>query len=271
MAAPGRVELDADDVWAAASTVIAVLGRRARRRGLRVAALAASVSGDEAVMLDSDERPVGPTIMALDTRSADTARRWAATAGGERIYRITGLPVHPAHPLVRLLWLREHEPDRFRRIARVLCWEEYLALRLGLPPVSDPSVAARTMAWDIDAGRWSGELLTLAGLPVGLFPDVRPSGQAVGEVPAPLAQALSLPAGVVLATGGLDQAVATLGAGVTEPGHAMVGTGSWEALTALTALPPRDTTALRTSGMALGPFVVPARLAALAPRWEAGR
>jgi len=270
MPAPGRVELDADDVWAAASTVIVVLGRRARRRGLRVAALAASVSGDEAVMLDSDERPVGPTIMALDTRSADTARRWAATAAGERIYRITGLPVHPAHPLVRLLWLREHEPDRFRRIARVLCWEEYLAVRLGLPPVSDPSVAARTMAWDIDAGRWSGELLTLAGLPVGLFPDVRPSGQAVGEVPAPLAQALSLPAGVVLATGGLDQAVATLGAGVTEPGHAMVGTGSWEALTALTALPPRDTTALRTSGMALGPFVVPARLAALATQVGGG-
>jgi len=270
MPAPGRVELDHEDVWAAVSAVIANLGRRARRGGLRIAALAVSVSGDEAVMVDAEERPVGPAIMALDTRSADTARRWAATAGDERIYRITGLPVHPAHPLVRLLWLREHEPDRFKRIARVLCWEEYLALRLGLPPVSDPSVAARTMAWDIGAEQWSHELLELAGVPVGFFPDVRPSGVPVGEVPLPAAQALSLPAGVTLVTGGLDQAVATLGAGVTEPGQAMVGTGSWEALTALTAEPPRDSTALRSSGMALGPFVVPGRLAALATQVGGG-
>lgn len=270
MPAPGRIELDPEDVWAAVSGIIATLSRRALRRGLRIAAVAASVSGDEAVMLDAKDHPVRPTIMALDTRSADTARRWAATAGVERIFRITGLPVHPAHPLVRLLWLREHEPERFERIARVLCWEEYLALRLGLPPVSDPSVAARTMAWDTDAAGWSDELLALAGLPVGWFPDVRPSGRSVGEIPAPAARALLLPAGVVLVTGGLDQAVATLGAGVTEPGQAMVGTGSWEALMALTAKPPRDTTALRTSGVALGPFVVADRLAALATQVGGG-
>ncbi len=270
MPAPGRVELDPEDVWVAASAVIASLGRRARRRGLRVAALAAAVSGDEAVMLDADERPVGPAIMALDTRSAETARHWAATAGDERIYGITGLPVHPAHPLVRLLWLREHEPARFAQIARLLCWEEYIALRLGVPPVSDPSVAARTMAWDIGAGHWSDELLALAELPVGLFPDVRPSGEPVGEIPHAAARALSLPARVALVAGGLDQAVATLGAGVTEPGQAMVGTGSWEALTVLTAGPLRDTTMLRTSGIAVGPFVVPGRLAALATQVGGG-
>ena len=268
--APGRVELDAEDVWAAASTVIAALALRARRRGLRVGALACSVSGDEAVMLDADGRPVGPVIMALDTRSADTARRWGATGGAERVYRITGLPVHPAHPLIRLMWLREHEADRFARIVRVLCWEEYVALRLGLPPVSDPSVAARTMAWDVGAGRWSDELLALAGVPGDWFPEVRPSGQAVGEIPASAARALALPAGVVFVTGGLDQAVATLGAGVTEPDQAMIGTGSWEALTALTARPPRDGTPLRESGIALGPFVTPGLQAALATQVGGG-
>ena len=249
---------------------MAALGRRARRAGLRVAALSASVSGDEAVMVDAGGHPVGPVIMALDTRSAQTARQWGATAGEERIYRVTGLPVHPAHALVRLLWLREHDPDRFGRIALVLGWGEYLALRLGVPPVSDPSVAARTMAWDVAAGRWSDELLALAGLPGDWFPEVRPSGQVIGEIPARFARALSLPAGIVLVSGGLDQAVATLGAGVTEPGQAMVGTGSWEALTAIAAQPPRDSTALRTSGMALGPFVVPGRLAALATQVGGG-
>jgi xylulokinase len=267
---PGRVELDPEAVWSAAATVIRRLGRHAARDRWRIAALACSVSVDEAVLVDGRDRPLSDVIMALDTRSAGTARRWAATAGEEIIYRITGLPVHPAHPLVRLLWLREHEPERFRRVARILAWEEFVAVRSGLPPTSDPSVAARTMAWDVAAGRWSTELLDLAGLPATLFPAVRPSGSVIGEIPAAVARTLSLPDGVVLVAGGMDQAVATLGAGVTRPGQAMVGTGSWEALTVILSAAPPDTTSLRSSGIGLGPFVTGRDLTAMATQAGGG-
>ena len=267
---PGRVELDPETVWSAAATVIRLLGRHAARERWRIAALACSVSVDEAVLVDRRDRPLGDVIMALDTRSANTARQWAATAGEERVYRVTGLPVHPAHPLVRLLWLREREPERFRRVAGILAWEEFVATRSGLPPTSDPSVAARTMAWDVAEGRWSTELLDLAGLPAGLFPAVQPSGSVVGEIPAAVARTLSLPEGVVLVAGGMDQAVATLGAGVTRPGQAMVGTGSWEALTVITPAAPPDTTSLRTSGIALGPFVTGRNLTAMATQAGGG-
>ena len=268
--APGRVELDPEVLWQALTEVVTRLARRARRRGLRIAAMASSVSGDEAVMLDGEGTPIGPAIMALDTRAADAAQRWAHAAGAERIYRITGLPVHPAHPLIHLLWLRQNEAQRYARIARVLCWEEYLAVRLGLPAVSDPSVAARTMAWDVGAGSWSSDLLDRAVVPLRLFPEVRPSGTVIEEIPAPAADALSLPASVSLVTGGLDQAMATLGAGVTDPDQAMIGTGSWEALTVLTATSPANTAPLRETGIALGPFVLPGRLAAMATQAGGG-
>ncbi len=125
-------------------------------------------------MLDADGVPVGPAVMALDTRATEPRRSVGSGRGAERIYGITGLPAHPAHPLIQLLWLRHEEPDRYGRVARVLCWEEYVALRLGLPAVSDPSVAARTMAWDVAADRWSDELLDRAVVSPRLFPEVRP-------------------------------------------------------------------------------------------------
>lgn len=267
---PGRVELDPELVWEAAGGVIAGLARRARRLGLRVGAIALAVSGDEAVFLDAANQPVGPCIMALDTRSADTARRWARAAGRGRIHSITGLPVHPAHTLVRLLWLRRHEPERFRRVARVLCWTEYLALRMGLPPVSEPSVAARTMAWDITSETWSAELLGRARLPASWFPEVRPAGTIVGELPARTAGRLSLDGRVSLVSGGLDQAVATLGAGVTRAGEAMIGTGSWEALVVLADSWPPQPRRLWQSGIAIGPFAVAGRLAAMATQVGGG-
>jgi xylulokinase len=126
------------------------------------------------------------------------------------------------------------------------------------------------MAWDVAAARWSDELLDRAVVSPRLFPEVRPSGSLIGEIPSSIAEVLSLPDGVALVTGGLDQAVATLGAGVTEPGQAMVGSGSWEALSVLTAGSPSDTAPLRESGVALGPFVVPGRLAAMATQAGGG-
>jgi len=130
------------------------------------------------------------------------------------------------------------------------------------------------MAWDVDRHEWAGRLLDAADVTADVFPRVRAPGSAVGDVPELVTRRLGLPGVVVFATGGLDQAAATLGAGLTEPGEAMVGSGSWEALTTLT---PRDAAARRValetlaaSGISLGPSVVPGHSMAMATQAGGG-
>ena len=267
--APGRVELDPGLVWDAVRDVVGELAARAGAAGRPVRALTFSVSCDEAVAVDAEGRALGPCIMALDTRSSAEAERFERTVGRRRIYELTGLPVHAMFPLVRLLWLREHEPAVFRRTARFLAWHEYLALRLGLEPVGDPSVAARTLAYDIRARAWSDELLAAAGLRASLFARVQPSGTAIGELPAAAAGTLGLGAGVRLVTGGMDQSMAALGSGAIEPGAAMVGTGTWQAVTVV-AEAPILTEAMLASGFAFGPHIAPDRYAAMATNASGG-
>ena len=103
--------------------------------------------------------------------------------GRRRIYDITGLPVHAMHPLLRLMWIREHEPDVFARTTKMLCWSELITSLLGAAPVSDYSVASRTMAFDIRRQEWSGELLAAAGIDPSLMPGLAQSGTVIGEVP----------------------------------------------------------------------------------------
>jgi xylulokinase len=98
-------------------------------------------------------------------------------------------------------------------------------------PTIDFSMAGRTMAFDVQQAAWSDRLLAAAKVDREKLPEARPSGTAVGEVPAAVAEELGLPPGVIAATGGHDQPCGALGAGISRPGLAMDATGTVECIT----------------------------------------
>lgn len=259
---PGRVELPPEQVWRAASAVIARLALSAREAGSPVRAVAASASGDEVAMVDAEGVAVGPVILALDTRSRAIGRAVEQRFGAEQLYRRTGIALTGLAPVVRLLWLREEQPAIAARVDRLLAWPEYLALRLGVEPCSEPSLAGRTLGFDLHTGRYAADLLAVLEVDIAMLPTVVPSGTAIGTVSAIAARELGLGPDVALVTGGFDQAMATLGAGVCETGLAHVGTGSYEALSALVERPLIDA-GLRASGWSVG------RSVAGSARWSA--
>lgn len=226
----GRAELDSRIVWDTVLTILGKLAGNARDHGDQVHAVAFSVSGNEATPVDANGNPLYPTIMGTDTRSADIVTWWEDQVGRLATYQVTGIPVHPMHPLIRLIWLREHEPEIFRRIDKMLCWQELMGLWLGAPPIADLSIASCTMAFDIRQRDWSQEMLSAAGIDGGLFPAAVPSGTAIGKMSADLSAELGFGTPPVIVAGGFDQPIAAFGAGQVTAGAAGVGTGTWEAL-----------------------------------------
>jgi xylulokinase len=251
---PGWVELSADATWTEVASIIRSLAAAGRQQGDPVSGLAFSVSGDEAVPVDAAGRVLYPCIMSMDSRSAELAETWDSTTDAGKIYGLTGLPLAPNWPLLRLIWLRAHEPQVFAATAQMLCWEDFMVARLTGSAVTDHSVASRTLAFDIGKRAWSGEILSLAGIPSSMFPPSVASGTTVGVVAPGPAEELGLSARVLVVAGGFDQAMAALGAGLTHHGQAVVGTGSWEALTILTSS-PAIAPPLRTGGYTSGCYV----------------
>ena len=249
--APGRVELPADRVWRAVAAVTATLAAMARGAGSPVRAIAASGSGDEVAMVDGAGVAVGPVIVALDGRSAAIGRALEDRFGAAELYARTGVALTGLSPLVRLLWLREHEPATAARVHRLLAWPELVAQRLGVEPRSEPSLAGRTLGYGLRADRYDTDLLAALDIDPAVLPPVVPSGTPIGVVGGAVAQRLGLGGSVVVVTGGFDQAMATLGAGVLDAGTAHVGTGSYEALTAVMHEPVVDAGA-QTGGWSVG-------------------
>jgi xylulokinase len=244
---PGRVEMDPKRLWeAVVRTVRQVAGRVADPVAGRdpVAALAISSHGETFIPVDADGRAVGPAIMNSDNRAVAQSEAWERSIGRERLYQITGLPLHPMFALNKILWLRDNRPDLYQRAARFVSVGDYILQQMGFPPYTDYSLASRTLAFDIQRRQWSGEILAAAGIRPEQLSIPLPSGEKAGRLSVSAAETLGLPEGVVVALGGHDQPCGALGAGALDAGQVVDSAGTYECLAAVSLRPGNTLQAL---------------------------
>ncbi len=240
---PGWAEMDAECLWTAVVGVVREVS--AHTGGDDVTALAIAAHGETFIPVDRSGLAVGPAILNSDNRATDEAAAWDAKFGKDAIYRITGLPLHAMFAINKIMWLRQHDPQLFAKADRFLSVEDYVLVRMGLPPCIDYSMASRTMAFDIRRKEWSEEILSYAGLRKEQLGIPVPSGEKVGVLSRPAAAELGLREGVIVATGGHDQPCGALGAGVVRPGQVADSAGSYECLAAVSSEPRNTPEALQ--------------------------
>lgn len=251
---PGWAEHDIERVWvlsvAAMTEVIAVahVGE--------VAAIGLSVHGEAVTPVDAAGRPLGPTILGMDTRTEPQNDWLREHLGADFLLARTGLPVHTVNTLPKLLWLRDHEPETWRDAARFLLVEGFLAQRMTGAAVTSECLASRTQMFNTVGGGWDPEILDAIGLDERRLGDVLPSGSPVGWLRDDLVDALGLRRAPLVVTGGHDQACGALGAGVTRPGLACVSTGTAEVVEAVLPAPVLEP-ALADAGLSMYRHVVP--------------
>lgn len=174
------------------------------------------------VFLDADGRSIRPAILWRDRRARQAAVPIARAAGETN----PALAVNAFHPLARLAWLAEAEPDAFARLATVLEPKDYLNFRLTGRTASDIVVAGRT-----ERLRGSAHD-TIASLTRLLPREMLAPTSVLGTVTA-----ADLPrlAGVPVVVCSMDTWAASVGAGAVAAGRAYDVSGTSEAVGLISA------------------------------------
>ena len=208
--------------WVAAATaVMDALTERRSLAGLRGIGLSGHMHG--ATLLDGADNVLRPCILWNDTRSADQAARLDADP---RFRQITGNVVFPGFTAPKLMWVQDHEPDVFRRTARVLLPKDYLRLWLTGDAVSEPSDAAGTAWFDTGARDWSDDLLAACDMGRSHMPALVEGSAPSGTVRRELAAMWGLGPAVVVAGGAGDNAASAVGVGAVRAGQGFVSIGT---------------------------------------------
>lgn len=179
-----------------------------------------------AVFLDKNLCQVRPAILHLDARSGRQLERMKETLPPELIRGVLMNPLYSGFLVPSLLWVRENEPDNYRRIRHVLLPKDYLRYKLCGELNSDYSDASATLAFDIRRMAWADEVLSALGLPRDFFPSCLASDAVAGRLTAWAAAQTGLLEGTPMAAGGGDQVMQSIGNGVIFPGQATVNVGT---------------------------------------------
>ncbi len=236
---PGWAEQDPEAWWAAARAAIRDV--LAQRPGSRVAAVGISGQMHSSVFLDKSAAVIRPALLWCDGRTTAECREIEQRAGGEaRLREWVCNPALEGFTLPKVLWLRNHEPAAFARLATVLLAKDFVRLRLTGIISTEPSDASGTLMFDPMRMRWSEEILGAVGLPPSLLPDVGGSAEVLGHVTKEAAALTGLAAGTPVVGGGADNACSAAGVGAVIPGEAVSSWGTSGTVLAPTAQPRVD-------------------------------
>ncbi|MDP2716903.1 xylulokinase [Rheinheimera sp.] len=214
-------EQDPQQWWLGLQACMAQLSQRGALQAVKAIGLTGQMHG--ATLLDGHNQIIRPAILWNDGRAFAQCQQLEQQV--PQLQQLTGNLAMPGFTAPKLLWLRQHEPEQFSRVAKVLLPKDYLRFCLSGDFASDMSDAAGTLWLDMAKRDWSDELLQACGLNRSQMPQLYEGNQITGRLLPELAQRWGMDE-VPLVAGGGDNAAGAIGAGIVSPGQAMLSLGT---------------------------------------------
>jgi xylulokinase len=237
---PGWAEHDADAVWwDDVATIIRALLHEAAVNPARVAAIGVSALGPAMLPVDAQGRPLRPGILyGIDTRAHLEIERLNHELGWDTPETAPARRLQAQSVAPKIVWLREHEPERWRRTHKILGATGYIVHRLTEAYTVDHGNAeSLAPLYDAVAGSWDRPMCERLGVPIALLPAINEAADIVGGVSAEAARETGLASGTPVICGSLDALAEYLSAGAIEAGEGCVIFGSSLCLSVLTPEP----------------------------------
>lgn len=210
---PGWTEQAPSDWWSAACEALRELTDKLGDREILAVGLSGQMHG--MVPLDDSGQVIRPAILWNDQRTGGAVAQIEAAVPTQTLIERGGNPAITGFQLPKVIWLREHEPEAFRRVQQILFPKDYIGFQLTGRMATEPSDASGSNAFHLASKTWDREVLAALDIDVNLFPEVVASDAVVGHVTSAAADATGLRAGTPVVAGAGDNAAAATALGLS--------------------------------------------------------
>src|SRR5438874_5732728 len=214
----GWAEQDPQDWYKATGSAIreAITAAGINSSDISAVGLAGQMHG--AVLLDENNEVLRPALIWCDQRTQAQCD-WLNTKIVEaKIIELTCNPALTNFTLTKLLWVRNNEPEIWKRFRRVLLPKDFVRFRLTGEHAMDVAEASGTLMLDVAHRRWSEEMMSAVGLPMSCLPKLYESPEVCGRITAAGASHSGLNEGTTVVAGAGDQAGGAVGMGIVRAG-----------------------------------------------------
>jgi xylulokinase len=222
----GWAEQDPHDWWKACKLALAKLIAESKVAKEEIAAIGLTGQMHGAVLLDEFDEVLRPALIWCDQRTQEECDVLGEMVGRKQLVEWTSNPALTNFTLTKLMWVRTHEPEIWKRFRSFLLPKDYVRLRLTGVRATDVSDASGTLLLDVAHRRWSRQMLEATHLDESCLPQLFESQQVAGRITAQAALETGLAEGTPVVAGAGDQAAGAIGMGIVKAGcvSATIGT-----------------------------------------------
>ncbi len=171
----GAAEQDPRAVYQSVMNVLSSAAQDAQRKGFTVERVGLSAAMHSLIPVADNGAPLGPSLTWMDLRAREEAGQLWQSEEGKVIYERTGTPVHPMTPLLKLMWMRKHQPDLFQKAAKFVSQKEWIWYQWFGEWRVDASIASATGLYNLREATWDSGALELADISAGKLSDIVPT------------------------------------------------------------------------------------------------
>jgi len=209
-------EQNPSDWWQGAQTAIREVAKAVDASQITGIGLTGQMHGS--VFLDAQQQVIRPALLWNDQRTAAECAEITERVGATRLIEIAGNPALTGFQAPKIVWLRNHEPANFARLAHVLLPKDYIRLLMSGVAAADVADGAGTLLVDLRKRDYSAEILQKLGINREWLPTLYEGPAVTGHLKADVAAALGLKAGLPIIAGGGDNSAAAIGTGIVKAG-----------------------------------------------------
>lgn len=234
-------EQDPEDWWQATVATVRQTVRKAKLKKSDVRGIGLSGQMHGSVFLDRNDKVLRPALLWNDQRTAAECAEIEQLAGGrKKLVKMVANPALTGFQAPKILWLRNNEPKRFEKLARVLLPKDDVRRRLTGEYATEVSDASGTLLLDVAKRAWSKPLLSKLGLDASLLPECVESEDVTGRLTPEAAKQLGLTTDCVVVGGAGDCAAGAIGNGVVKRGVVSTSLGTSGVVFAHSETPDAD-------------------------------
>lgn len=184
--------------------------------------------GGSGIPVDKDMEPIRPCLIWMDRRATDEVQWVKENVDKDKIFEITGNYVDSYYGFTKMMWIKNNEPDNWKKISRFITPKDYVIYKLTGENITDFSSAGNIGGvFDIKKRTWSKEMCNILGIPISMLPQrIVKSADIVGKITKEASKLCGLLEGTPVIAGGIDAPVASLSAGVLEEKNHVAMTGT---------------------------------------------
>ena len=178
------------------------------------------------VILDENDKVIRPAILWNDGRTTKECDYLNNVIGKDKLTEYTANIAFAGFTAPKILWVKENEPENFKKIARIMLPKDYLAYRLTGVHCTDVSDASGMLLLDVKKRDWSDEMIKICDISREQLPRLYESYEKVGCLTKEAAEVLGLSENVIVAAGAGDNAAAAVGTGTVGDGMCNISLGT---------------------------------------------